>query len=73
MNDLAAALREFCRSAGQGKKVVAIHLFGIRNAAALDGRDLHDLAERAGIGRSFGTELRKGVRLADYVQVVRTP
>ena len=73
MSDLATALREFCRSAGQGNKVVAIHLFGIRNAAALDGKDLHDLAERAGIGRSFGTELRKGVRLADYVEIIRTP
>jgi hypothetical protein len=73
MGDLAAALRDFCRSAGQGNKVVAIHLFGIRNAAALNGRDLHDLADRAGIGRSFGTELRKGVRLADYVEVIRLP
>lgn len=73
MSDLAAALGEFCRSAGPGNKVVAIHIFGIRNAAALDGKDLHALAERAGIGRSFGTELRKGVRLAEYVEVVRNP
>jgi hypothetical protein len=31
--------------------------------------NLHDLAERAGIGKSFGTELRKGVRLADHVSL----
>lgn len=73
MSDLAATLSEFCRAAGRGNKVVAIHLFGIRNAAALDGMDLHELADRAGIGRSFSTELRKGVRLAEYVEVVRTP
>ncbi len=58
MSALATSLREFCRSAGRGNKVVAVHLFGIRNAAALNGMDLHDLADRAGIGRSFGTELR---------------
>ena len=73
MNDLAGQLGQFCRSAGQGNKVVAIHLFGIKHASILDGADLHALAERAGIGRSFGTELRKGVRLAEYVQIIRTP
>lgn len=73
MSDLASALSESVRLAGKGNKVVAIHLFGIRHAAVLDGKDLHDLAERSGIGRSFGTELRKGVRLADYVEVKRSP
>jgi hypothetical protein len=73
MSDLSSELREFCRAAGEGKKVLAIHLFGIRNATILDGMNLHNLAERAGVGRSFGTELRKGVRLADYVKVVRIP
>ena len=31
--------------------------------------NLQDLAERAGIGKSFDTELRKGVRLAEHVQI----
>ena len=73
MRDLADKLRNACRSAAKGDKVVTIHLFGIQNAALLDGMNVHDLAEEAGIGRSFGTELRKGVRLADYVQVSQTP
>jgi hypothetical protein len=33
--------------------------------------NLGQLAEEAGVGRSFGGELRKALKLADYVQVRR--
>jgi hypothetical protein len=69
MRELADELRRTCENAPKGDKVVSIHLFGIRHAKVLDGMNLHDLADRAGIGRSFGTELRKGVRLADHVLI----
>jgi len=67
MRELADELRRTCESAPKGDKVVSIHLFGIRHAKVLDGLNLSELADRAGIGRSFGTELRKGVRLAEHV------
>lgn len=68
-DELARRLRDDYARAGKGDKVVAIHLFGIRNADALEGHSAHEIAERAGIGRSFGTEIRKGMRLAEYVQL----
>ncbi len=68
-DDLAKALRDTCDRAPKGDKVVAIHLFGIKNAAHLAGHNAHEIAERAGIGKSFGTEIRKGMRLADHVVI----
>jgi hypothetical protein len=70
ITDLAENLRRAYAAAPQGDKVVTIHLFGIRHAERLKGANLQDLAERAGIGASFGTELRKGVRLAEFVQIL---
>jgi hypothetical protein len=45
-------LREACARAPSGDKVVTIHLFGIRKARELEGLNLQDLAERAGIGKA---------------------
>lgn len=67
--NLVRELRDACARAPSGDKVVTIHLFGIRHASELDGLNLQELAERAGIGKSFGTEIRKGVRLAEFVQL----
>lgn len=69
MRIIADELRSVVERASKGDKVVTIHLFGIRHSELLDGMNLHDLAEQAGIGRSFGTELRKGVRLAEHVSL----
>lgn len=73
MQDLADQLRVACQSAKKGDTVVTIHLFGIEHAAALKGLDLKALAARAGISETYGTELRKGVRLADYVTISGKP
>ena len=69
MNDLAEKLRNALLAAPKGDRVVTIHLFGIRHAGRLKGVNLKELADRAGIGESFGTELRKGIRLAEFVQI----
>lgn len=69
MNDLADELRKAVDAAPKGERVVTIHLFAIRHAARLSGVSAHELAERAGIGKSFGTELRKGIRLAEFVEI----
>lgn len=65
--ELTRALRDAVLGAEDGNKVVAIHLFGIRYAEALDGRNLAELVDRAGLGKSWVTEIRKGVRLAEFV------
>lgn len=73
MNDLINELQRACDAAPTGDRVVTIHLFAIEHAARLKGVNMRELAARAGIGESFGTELRKGVRLADYVQITGKP
>ena len=69
MQDLIAEIKATCASAPRGDRVVRIHLVGIKNASRLKGVNLKDLAARAGIGESFETELRKGVRLAEFVNI----
>lgn len=69
MNDLAEELRAALQAAPKGNRFVSIHLFGIRHAERLKGVNLGELAERAGAGASFGTELRKGLRLAEFVEI----
>jgi hypothetical protein len=69
IQELADQLRRAYDTADEGKKVVAIHLFGIRHADQLNGVSCKEFAVRAGIHESYGTELRKGVNLAEYVSV----
>jgi hypothetical protein len=73
VSDLADELRVACETAKKGDVVVTIHLFGIEHADVLKGLDLRALAARAGISETYGTELRKGVRLADYVEITGKP
>lgn len=71
MTDIADQLRNAYETAGNGNRVVAIHLFAIEHAGRLKGMNLKDLAARAGISENYGPELNKGVKLADYVEIVR--
>lgn len=48
-------------------KAVSVHLFGVRYAREIDGMPLHEIAVRAGISKNYGTEIRKGINLAQYV------
>ncbi|WP_420383493.1 HTH-like domain-containing protein [Novosphingobium sp.] len=73
MNELVDELKRVCAAASNGNRVVTMHLFAIEHAAKLKGVSLKDLASRAGIGESFATELSKGVRLANYVQITSRP
>lgn len=67
--ELALKLREAWKDAPPGDVVVRIHLFGIRHAVGLDGVNLKELVASAGIPAPYATEIRKGMRLADYVTV----
>lgn len=66
--DLSRLLREAWADAREGDIVVRIHLFGIDHADELGGVDLKALAGLAGIPTTYATEIRKGMRLADYVK-----
>jgi hypothetical protein len=65
--DLSGVLRDAWAKAPQGDIVVRIHLFGIKYARELQGVDLRGLVDAAGIPKPYATEIRKGMRLADYV------
>lgn len=68
---LADELGRMYNTAPRGEQVTMIHLFGIKYANELRGLGLSDLAEQAGISRSYGTEINKGRNLARYVQLRR--
>jgi hypothetical protein len=56
-------------SAEESEMVTAIHLFGIEYASELEGVSINDVAELGTGHRSYGTEIRKGLRLAKYVDL----
>ena len=66
--DLAQTLRAAISRAPKGHKAVTIHMFGIDHADELHGIDLYELAREAGESENWGTEIGKGVKLAEYVR-----
>lgn len=71
VRDLSRVLREAWEQAPEGDVVLRVHLFGIEHAKALEGVSLHALVEAAGIPKPYATEIRKAIRLADYVTLTR--
>ena len=69
IEQLADELRKMYDTAPRGEQVTRIHLFGIKYAAELGRFAPASVAERAGIGRSYGTEINKGRNLAKYVEL----
>ena len=68
--DLAAKLRDMREAAPHGRKIAAVHLFGIIYAQELEGMDLQTIAVRAGCRPSLSGEIRKGIVLAEYVEPI---
>ena len=69
IDDLAHELKRAYLAAGDNEKVVKIHLFGIKFAQEIDGKPCKEIAIRAGVSESYGTEIRKAVNLAKYVTI----
>ena len=69
--ELAQILRSMHRNAPYGEQTTAIHLFGIRYAAELNAPhvSIERLVVLSEVGRTYGTEVRKGMRLAKYVNL----
>ena len=69
LDDLSQTLR---RMREEFPKEAALHLFGIKYSKLLDGEfsdRLVEIAEKAGGTSSLSVEIRKGVKLARYVQL----
>ncbi|QPM91422.1 HTH-like domain-containing protein [Pseudooceanicola algae] len=66
LEDAAKALRAMYDDPATGK-AVSIHLFGIRYADSLKGMPLEEIVIRAGLPKSYQTEVRKGINLARHV------
>lgn len=69
VSELADELRKAYEASEEGKKVVSIHLFGIRRAKQLETHSCNEVAVLAGIPPSYATEIRKGMNLAEYVSI----
>ena len=54
-----------------GKATTAIHLFAVQHADALAGLPIGEVLRQAAMPDSYVTEIHKGIRLAEYVQVIR--
>ena len=70
-DELASRLANYVRQFGEGKRIVAIHLFGIEFGKGLEHLTVDackKLVSKAGFKESLGTELHKGIRLASYAQ-----
>ena len=70
IDEAAAILSRMYRHAQPDEKVVQIHLFGIRHADDIQNMSASEIAIRAGIPRSYGTEISKGRRLAKFVRAI---
>ena len=57
--------------AEKGEQSMNIRLFGIKYANQIKASNFStcEIAEAAGLSRSYGTEISKGVKLSKYVQL----
>ncbi len=62
-------LKKMIDAAANGERATTVHLFGITHSTELDGMQLQEIAEGAGLTKSWGTEIRKGINLSQYVIV----
>ena len=66
---LISQLKQRYTSADKREVVLAIHLFGIAFSRELAGHSVNRIAEAATGRKSYGTEIRKGMRLASHVSL----
>lgn len=69
IDQLAQRLRETRANAPTGEKEVRTHLFGIQFVAELDNSSLRDIVRQAGESDHIADEIRKGMKLAPYVEL----
>ncbi|UXX84662.1 HTH-like domain-containing protein [Roseovarius pelagicus] len=67
--ELSAEYGRRYHGATDGATVVTIDLVGIEYADALQGHNLKEICAGADVPTSYGTEIRKGMRLAEFVNL----
>ena len=69
--ELAARLREMYDGAKRNGAACQVHLFGIKYAKELQecGCPLKDIVQQSGISMGYLSEVSKGVKLAQYVEL----
>ncbi|MFT4743015.1 MAG: hypothetical protein ACI91Z_000989 [Yoonia sp.] len=70
---LIAKLKLAWHQAGEKKVALSIHLFGIDFAHQLKGHRIEDICIGAEVPKSYGTEIRKGIRLSEFVERKECP
>ena len=71
LQKLGQKLSEMYFGSEDGETAAMVHLFGIKYAAEIkeSGASMKAIAKAAGIRESYGTEISKGVKLAQFVSV----
>ena len=71
LQQLGERLHEMYFKSKDGEAVVMIHLFGIKYASEIkqSRESMKAIAIAAGIQQSYGTEISKGVKLSQFVNV----
>ena len=65
---LIEELKRSYHQADDRKVALGIHLFGIDFAQELKGHRIEDICVGADVPKSYGTEIRKGIRLSEFVE-----
>ena len=69
VGEAAAVLKRMYENAPHGEKVTCIFLFGIIYADDLAALSVRDVVREAGVRPTYYTEIRRGIKLAEYVQM----
>lgn len=69
IEDAAKILKEMYGKAPAKEKALSVHLFGIKFADQIQNMPSQEIAIRAGLTKSYGSEIRKGVNLSKYVEL----
>lgn len=69
--ELAARLRDMYNGAKRNEAACQVHLFGIKYAKELQacGCPLKEIVQQSGISMGYLSEVSKGVKLAQYVEL----
>lgn len=73
IDEAAKILRNAYYRAPKDRQATTVHLFGIKYADELASMSLKQLVQKAGIRDSYYAEIRKGIRLSEYVNLKDLP
>lgn len=69
VKEAGAILRRAYNNAPDKEMMTGLFLFGIKYADDLDELPLRDVVREAGLQRNYYTEIRRGIKLAQYAQI----